>query len=248
MHRSSAAVSARRGGLLLLALLSLGVLPAAAVPGEILGSFAAPCAAPGDLAWDGSHLWLLDPGAAKVYRLDPTGGAIESELALDVAHPRAIAWEAGRLWVSGDADQDFVRVDLARGQIDRAWPPPRLGGGGDPVQRGGLAWADGALWSGQIAGWSSRIQQLDPLTGRVVRWFFSTGYPLAVETDGRRLWTATPTAGEGLGRILEQELATEAQRTHFDAPGRHTAGLAFDGRDLWCVDSELGRIFRLAVQ
>lgn len=248
MHGSSGVAFGRPSGILLLTLPLLWTLPALAVPGEILGSFHAPCDAPGDLAWDGLHLWLLDTQAAKVYQIDPASGSTVAEVALPATDPQAIAFEEDHLWISGGVDRGLTRMDLGSREISRAFPAPRLGGSDDRVQLGGLSWADGALWCGQIAGWSSRIQQIDPVTGQVLRWFFSTGYPIAVETDGQRLWTATPTAGGDVGRIFQHDLATEGYQTHFNAPGQHPVGLAFDGRDLWCVDSELRRVFRLAVQ
>lgn len=253
MHRNPSAALGPSGGGLLRAMLLLGglvfwAMPVRATPGEILSSFDAPCDAPGDLAWDGLHLWLLDTQAAKVYRIDPISGAVESEVALATPSPMAIAFEGERLWIASDMEHGFTRFDLAHGEIELVLPAPRIGGSDDRVRLGGLAWADGALWSGQIAGWSSRIQRIDPSTGQVQRWFFSTGYPVAIETDGHRLWTATPTSGGDLGRIFQHDLATNDYQTHFNAPGQHTAGLAFDGRDLWCADSELRRIFRLAVR
>ncbi len=248
MHRCSGGASGRALVILSAALPLLWALPALAVPGEILGSFDAPGDTPGDLAWDGLHLWLLDSGAAKVYQIDPASGSIEDEIALGVTSPRAIACEEGYLWVSGERDQLLVRMDLAQRRTDRTLPAPRLGESDERAELGGLTWGGGTLWCGQLAGWSSRIQQVDPVTGQVLRWFFSTGYPVAVETDGRRLWTATPTVRGDVARIFQHDLATEDYQTQFNGPGQHPVGLAFDGRDLWCVDAGLRRIFRLAVQ
>ena len=54
-----------------------------------------------------------------------------------------------------------------------------------------IAWDGEYLWSGCIAGWSSRVNQVDPRTGQVHRFHFTKGVPDAVESNGQFLWTAS---------------------------------------------------------
>lgn len=232
--------------------------PASAAPGDVLASIPAPCSAPRDLAWDGTHLWVLGektPGdeggsaeASRLFRVNPSDGSVDREIVLEVGRPRGIAMLAGHLWVSDEVGHVLSRLDLSRGSADHSVPAPRESGSAALPGLGGLSSDGNSLWIGTIAGWSSRIQQVDPGTGEIRRRHFSSGYPLAVEAAASRIWTATTTLRDRAGRIFEYDFASGSERSTFPAPGTQPSGLAFDGESLWCADSEQGRIFRLALE
>lgn len=231
-------------------ILMIGVLQipsARGAPGDILGSFSTPCDSPGDLAWDGAHLWLLDTQTGNLYMLDPQTGSVTRELALDLAEPRGLASDGTGLWISDEAERVIRRLDPAGEEMGPSVPVPGTADGRAPSRLGGLAWDGTTLWTGTIDGWSSKLQQCDAGTGEVTRWQFSIGYPIALETDGQHLWSATNSAAGDPGRIFQYDYATGAYVSHFDAPGLEPVGLAYDGTNLWCVDLGLRRIFRLSL-
>lgn len=232
-------------------ILMIGVLQIPSVmgaPGDILGSYPAPCNSPGDLAWDGTHLWLLDDQTGTLYMLDPQTGTATRELALELAEPRGLASDGTGLWVSDEAGRVIRRLDPGSGEAGPSVPVLGSADGAAPARLGGLAWDGSSLWTGTIDGWSSKLQQCDAATGEVTRWHFSIGYPIALETDGQHLWTATNSAAGDPGRIFQYDYDTGAYVSHFDAPGQEPVGLAYDGTTLWCVDLGLRRIFRLSLE
>lgn len=239
-------VSSRRFLCVFLLLLS-GVSSAEAGPGEILAVYPAPGGAPRDLAFQDASLWLLDDEARTLYQLDPATGHVLSERPLTAADPQGITWAAGRLWVTDAADGMIRRLTSDGNTFDTEVPAPGIGEMGASFRPGGLA-SDGAtLWSGAIAGWSSRMNQLDPATGEVQRFYFSKGFPEAVEIAGTRLWSATHNGGHRAGLIYEYDARTGLHVGQFDAPGDDPVGLAYDGTALWCVDRESRTLYRLAL-
>ena len=233
---------ASRRCVLALFLLAGCAIPAAAVPGEILASFRAPGTAPRDLAFDGTFLWLLDDEARTLYQLDPATGTVRGTHALSAAHPQGITWAAGRLWIADEATGSIMRVAQNFRTVETTVAAP-----GAHLRLGGLADDGATLWSGTIAGWSSRVNQVDPQTGAVLRSYFTKGFPEAVEITGQRLWSATHNGGHRTGLIYEYDQATGLHVAQFDAPGDYPVGLAFDGEALWCVDRENLTVYRLAL-
>lgn len=231
---------------LVLLMAGLGIATAHADPGEILQSFPAPGDGVRDLSWDGSHLWLLDETAAKLYRIDPGTGASTTEQTIDIAAAKGIAWQAGRLWLTDSTAGEVLKLNLINHQFEQRFDTPRLSEN-NACQPSALAAFENDLWCGTIAGWSSRVNQLDPVTGEVKRWFFSKGFPEGIATDGQSIWTVTHNAGDRVGLVYRYDYETGMFISQFDTPGRQPAGLAYDGEALWCADRETATIYRLAI-
>jgi sugar lactone lactonase YvrE len=179
--------------------------------------------------------------------LDTQTGQVLRKTTLTLAEPRGVASDGSNLWVSDQAERMMHRLDRLGAPTDIAVAAPGTSDGPAASQLSGLAWDGTHLWTGTIAGWSSRIEQCDPATGEVVRGHFSIGYPVALETDGQHLWSATFSAAGDPGRIFQYDFATGAYLSHFDTPGLRPAGLAWDGTALWCVDSDSRTIFQLSL-
>ena len=222
-------------------ILLVGGIPvpgALAAPGDVLASFPSPGSGPRDLAWDGAHLWLLDDELNVLYKLDPESGEVRSEISTEPFHARAVTWAAGRLWVSNTATRRLQQLDPDLQAVERELEAPGIPRTTSSFELGGLAWDGTHLWSGCVAGWSSRVSQVDPRSGEVERFFFTKGCPDAVESDGDRLWTATHNRGIRRGLIYQYDYETGRHVSQFDAPGDEPVGLAFDGTCLWWVDRQ----------
>lgn len=222
-------------------------LPVVAHPGDILATLQSPTKSPRDLAFDGARLWLLDDEARVLYKLDPATGEVLATEAIASECPQGITWAQDRLWISDEAAGNLMRLSPDLRTTDAACTAPGIGPSTAPHRLGGLAFDGVLLWSGAIAGWSSRMNQVDPETGDVVRFHFTKGRPEGIEIAGRRLWSATDNSGHRLGSIYEYDAETGLYVTQFDTPGNYPAGIAFDGEALWCVDRESLTIHRLSL-
>lgn len=221
---------------------------AIAAPGEVLASFPSPGPGPRDLAWDGTHLWLLDDELNTLYKLDPESGQVRAEISAEAFQACALTWADEMLWVSNAETQRLQQLDLELGTVERELDAPGIPRTTSSFQLDGLAWDGTHLWSGCVAGWSSRISQVDPQSGEIQRFIFTKGYPNAVETNGRLLWTATHNRGHRRGLIYQYDYETGQYLTQFDTPGDEPVGLAFDGQHLWCVDRQTLTIYRIALK
>ncbi len=229
--------------ILLLGLISLPC--ASGEPGEVLLSFAAPTDKPCDLSWDGSTLWLLDNESHKLYELHPVNGELLSELDTSTPDPCGLTWTGDEIWLCDSSTLQIGRLDReANLMIDQISVPCMAT---STCKASALAWDGEYLWSGTVAGWSSRVSQVDTVTGEVRRSFFTSGYPDALETDGSLIWTASHNGGDNPGLIYQYSFQDGVYLSHFTTPGKKPTGLAFDGESLWCVDSETRTIYRLAL-
>ena len=75
--------------------------------GRIVDSLSTPGGFPKGLAWDGSHLWLVDM-VSGLYRIEPKTGKIVAfyEL-LPGARAEGLAWDGSHLWLA-DSEQDKI--------------------------------------------------------------------------------------------------------------------------------------------
>jgi outer membrane protein assembly factor BamB len=217
-----------------------------ATPGDVLASFPAPGSGIRDLAWDGNSLWAVGDVTGKIYQLDPSTGAILFEVQVPATEPRGLAYNGKDFWLSDGATGELLlyqrETQSVAARVDAPLVETR-----SPVAIGGLAWDGQYLWSGCIAGWSSRISQVDPQTGQVLRFHFTKGVPDAVAANGRFLWNATHNGGIRRGIIYQYDYRDGTYLMHFDTPGNRPIGLVFDGESLWCADQETQKIYRLAI-
>lgn len=231
--------------------LLLSAVQVQAAPGDILAQFPAPGPGSRDLAWDGEHLWVMDDATNTVYKLDPASGTVLSRTSSMNDNPAGLAWDGQTLWVSDKTEEAIRRLDMARNMVSSIIDIPlkqvkpqykHL------VSIEGLDWEDGYLWVGRIEGWSSRICQIDPSDGRIVREIYSRGYPIAVEVDSKHIWTATDNKGVSKGLIYKCDRETGIEITSFRTPGDYPVGIALDGDAIWCVDSETDYIYKLSTE
>ena len=216
--------------------------------GSIVCQFPAPGPSPCGLAWDGKQLWVADDGTDTIYQLNPTDGSIISSFKTPGDQPRGLAFDGTHLWYADNGTQKLQKLQLADGPplAELAVPLPRVKGRQPEV--GGLACDGQYLWTGTVAGWSSKMNQVDPRDGTVKRSYYTKGYPRALATDGEFIWNATDNGGKRLGLVYQYNLSDGLFVSQFDTPGYYPTGLVFDGECLWCVDRETKTIYRLTAR
>ncbi len=230
---------------LLLAASCLAIASSAAVPGEVLASLDVALKTPTGLAWDGSHFWVADLSTATLNEVDPATGKVLKILDAPGYGPMGLAWDGKRLWVldTGDkpeylGDKTAYAVNPATGITERALPL-------DLDTPEGLAWDGEALWVADAqAGLISRLDNEDgttwrsfpsPVAGRKTQEIglaFVGGWLLVNDRVTDTIYRMDPATG----------IVLDA----FPAPGPYAAGLAWDGKALWCADYEARKLYKVA--
>lgn len=208
--------------------------------------FSSPGSSPCGLAWDGEHLWLADDGTDTIYKVSAANGSVLQSFSAPGSDPRGLAWDGQSLWTSDNATHRIYKLDSRDGTVLLSLDAPDLPGAEVLPELGGLTWDGENLWCGTVAGWSSKMNEVDPLDGTFKRSYFTKGYPRALATDGTFIWNATDNGGMRLGLVYKYKLSDGLYVSDFDTPGFYPAGLTFDGQHLWCVDKETKTVYRLA--
>jgi hypothetical protein len=179
---------------------------------------------------------LCLPGLAWADDEAPEPGKVLAQFDAPGNSPHGLAWDGEHLWL----------VDTATTKLFKpAFDAPHLEFRGVPAPLGGMAFDGKHLWLGTLAGWSSRMNQLDPADGSVGLWYFSKGYPRALACDGTWLWSASESAEGRPAIIYRYDLANGVCVSHVNAPGESPAGLAYDGQHLWYLDAKTRQIYKL---
>ncbi len=215
--------------------------------GDIL-QFASPGPSPQDLAWDGTYLWNADDSTDMIYMLNPVNGAVMLQFPSPASQPRGLTWDGSSLWCSDDSTKMIYQLNPLNGKVLVMIDAPVLDYNGEPSPLGGLAWDGTYLWSGFSAGFSSRMNQIDPGGGPVVQFYFTRGEPDALAADGNYIWNASDNDGLRSGLIYQYALPGGSSVTDLETPGSYPTGLAYDGQDLWCSDNETDTIYELTIR
>lgn len=218
-----------------------------AASSEVAVSFLSPGPSPCGLAWDGSYLWVADDSTDTIYKLDPANGTVLESLPTPGDQPRGLTWDGSHFWTADQATRMVYKLD-AEGTVLADVEAPSLDVEGQTPEVGGVAFDGEHLWCGVIHGWSSQMFQVDVKDGSVKRSYFTWGYPCALATDGKFLWSATHNAGLRSGMIDKYSFSDGMHVSDVEAPGRYPAGLALDGKWLWYVDKETRTIHRLPAE
>jgi glutamine cyclotransferase len=180
------------------------------------------------LTFDGEHVWFAS--GDRLNALDPANGKIVR--AIDVAAHAGTAFDGRHLFQI--AEDRIQKIDPATGDVLSSIPAP--GGGSDS----GLAWAEGTLWVGQHRG--SKIHQVDPQTGAVLRTIESNRFVTGVTWVDGELWHATWDGDGSDVRRLDPETGAVLQKLDMP-PGAGVSGMESDGGDqLFCGGGNSGKV------
>jgi outer membrane protein assembly factor BamB len=219
-----------------------------AEPGGPDRQFGAPGSGPRGLAWDGTHLWMVDDDEDAIYKLDAERGTVLESFPAPGPDSRGLAWDGAHLWTSDNSTLEIYKLDPEGGTVLGTLDAPVTRDGGTVPELGGLAWDGERLWCGTIAGWSSKMIEVDPTDGTRGRSYFTKGYPRALESDGTFIWNATDNSGRRSGIVYKYRLSDGMYVSQFDTPFMFPTALALEGRHLWCADFETKAVHRLAAE
>ncbi len=127
---------------------------------EVMSYFDAPGQSqyPMGVAWDGEAIWNVDTWDKRIYRLDPSSGAVLRDLPAPANGSCGMTWDGACLWLSDASTDGLVyHIDPATGEVLRSFPGP----GGPGHQATGVAWDGKSLWVHDEAKGRAAIHQLE---------------------------------------------------------------------------------------
>jgi streptogramin lyase len=194
-------------------------------------------------------LWMIDQGEGnRAFLLSFSDGKVLRSFATETDRSSGITFDDGTLWIGSTYNREIVHCDAMTGKtLDKHFTP---GAGviyqmaGDPPGRSSpLAKRDPAQAKKKAA---ASAQNLDPskvggfqagqlLGGRAL----GTGAHGQEVRDGK-LWMAVPPART----IFCLDPKTWIVQKRFDTAGNRPHGIGWEGRYLWCADSNLNAFFK----
>jgi len=212
--------------------------------------FPSPGPSPVGLAWDGSHLWVVDGETRLLYLVDLATGESIRELGIEAEQPQSAAWDGESLWVLDEGADLILRLDPETGEKTGSIEAPRPDIEGD-WSYAGMTWDGRFLWVAISAGWCSSLNCIRPESGEIAVSFFPQCNPRGLASDGEHLWTIAYN-GEELPSKLDQRLLSDrieemaqSQEFLFDLRVTDPTALAYGDGVLWMADRAEGRILQI---
>ncbi|MBD3235467.1 MAG: hypothetical protein GF330_02040 [Candidatus Eisenbacteria bacterium] len=203
--------------------------------GLILRDLPLPTTTPGDLAWDGEHVWIADWQAGQLLWIDPADGTLLGRMPAPCYRPRGLTWGDDRLYVADDFEGRLYVFDPEQRRTETTYLLPS-------ETALGLAWDGERLWVADNG--EQALQALIPRDGTVLTYFDAPARePGGMACDDRYLWVSVRQ------RDRVYMVGRQAQKviTSFDTPGPYPCGLAPAGEGrLWLADFETGRLYLCA--
>ncbi|MEZ5353975.1 MAG: hypothetical protein R2762_15155 [Bryobacteraceae bacterium] len=227
--------------------LPAAALGAVAAPGESFHTrqvkvdiaFRAPCPVPNGLQATEEGLWILNQGGDNALYLVDWDGNLKEKLNTDSVAGSGVGWDGAHLWIASTYDHKVLKVDRISGKTLAAyetpgagvvnWPNPRKS---PLVRREPAAARPETRESAAPAPPPPDPNAPRPVTGAH-----------GVEFKYGKLYLAVPPSAS-IYRINPANFQVEFQ---WKTAGDRPHGLGWEGKDLWCVDSNANAIFKYDV-
>lgn len=180
---------------------------------------------PTDIAFDGTHLWIVNHDDGTVSRTDPITGAHED---FPVGPwPRGVVFDGTDIWVISNLDDELSRLNTATGS--RVVYPTDAG----PTA---IAFDGAAIWVAYSG--SDTVSRFSRSTGARTTYPAGNG-PSGMAFDGTNLWVTN----ENANSVSKFNVRT-GTRTDY-AVGAGPTGIAFDGTYLWVANTAASSVSRV---
>lgn len=179
------------------------------------------------VTYDGRHVWFAS--GEKLNAIDPHSGA--PVRSFDATAYAGTAFDGQFLFQI--AEDQINKIDPRDGRVVATIPAP-----GNGVS--GLAWAEGTLWVGEYR--ASKIHQIDPDTGDVLRTIAATRFVTGVTWVDGELWHGTWQDDRSDLRHIDGRTGQVLEVIEMPA-GTSVSGLESDGAErFFCGGGSSGKI------
>ena len=185
---------------------------------------------PGSVTGGGGSVWVADPGAQEVSRIDASSGVVVDRILVG-AEPGSIVYGGGAIWVASTDAPTVTRIDPTTESVTQKIPLP----GANPAA---IAYGAGGLWVADSV--EKALFEIDPNTDSLQRTLSLDLQPSAVLILGRAIWVA----GYNDATLEKIDPQTGRVLAHVHV-GDGPVTIAFAAGSLWVansLDSTVSRI------
>jgi hypothetical protein len=213
---------------------------------EVVRSIPAPKGALWTLTWDGAHLWVKDGDTDTAVALDPRDGAVLRTIRLPDGRTEGLGLWDGQLAAIQSDPKRVLKLDRRTGEVLReipigfaAWP------GCGIAQVSGMLWVtDGYLFPGWVVDPENPFPEPPPGAIDDMAWrarlepHLAGPLPVHLAPTPEGVWQT-----DFWSQLLLESGPGGALVDWAEKPfGPATAGIAWDGENLWALDGAQGRI------
>ena len=204
--------------------------------GKVEIAFKSPGPHPNGLQAAGDGLWIIDQGDNKAYLVSYADGKVLREFLTEADRASGITFDGAALWIGSTYNREIIRCDANNGKTLARYFTPGAG----VIYK--AAWDVPARTSPLAAPPRAQNQPRQPGATEA-----DAGAPRGPGTgahgqewrDGK-LWMAVPPS-RMLYRIDPKSWTVERQ---FPTAGNRPHGIGWEGKYLWCTDSNLNAFFK----
>jgi ABC-type transport system substrate-binding protein/DNA-binding SARP family transcriptional activator/streptogramin lyase len=186
-------------------------------------------APPAGLAAGAGSVWVAEPGAGVVARIDPVRRAVEATIPVGT-RPTHVVASGCQVWVLDQSDRTLARIDPQTDTVAQTIAPA-----GQPSD---ILLSAGSLWV--VSGGNGSVLRIDPGTGRTRSVVRTGGNPSGLAAADGGVWVATD--GSGLLARIDVQTGQVTSRIRIsDAPAAVVAGAS----GLWVLsplDATVSRV------
>ncbi len=196
--------------------------------GKVQSAFKSPGPKPNGLQATREGLWILDQGDNRAYLVRYEDGGVLRALDTDSKAGSGITFDGEAIWIASTYSREIIRADARTGKTLAKYETPGAG----------------------VVKWttSRRSPLATPPAPAQVRTVAAAPAPETRQATGAhgmewrdgRLWIAVPPS-QTIYRVNPQGFTIEHQ---FPTSGNRPHGLGWEGKWLWCVDSNLNAFFK----
>ena len=185
------------------------------------------------MTWDGESLWVMDREACEAIAVSPQDGAVRKRVKIPFEKPRGIGWWDDGLGVAQNGPKRVVKLDPDTGEVVREVPVDKP----DWCEVSGVAQVNGELWVNDD--FNGVIRRVDPGSGAEPTLHGSAGsLPCSLTPVPGGVWEIDAFSPYLVQSDHDAKLLDLGEKPF----GGRCDGLAWDGEDLWALDSEGRRI------
>lgn len=199
--------------------------------GKVETVFKSPGPKPNGMQATKDGLWLIDQGDNKAYLVSPKDGKVLREFLTEADRASGITFDGEALWIGSTYNREIVRCDANTGKtLSRRFTP-----GAGVIYK--------TTWD--APGRSSPLAPRSESSGNVAAAPPAVPNTLGTGAHGQewrdgKLWMAVPPSRmiyrmDPVGWVVEQQFPTAGNRPH---------GIGWEGKYLWCTDSNLNAFFK----